>query len=109
MTRRPTIITCSGCGEAAGARRARQAVLCWPRSASGTGTMTDPQHIHQTEVWICEACHRLLDGPVRARSRWGVLDRVNTLCRQLVELWLRPPSGVQRDLFGNETARKEAG
>lgn len=68
--------------------------------------MTDPQHIHQTNVWVGRCCEHRLEGPVVARSRWGVLDRINTLCRQLVELWAKPPSDIQRDLFGNEEKRR---
>lgn len=50
---------CSGpCNQDVAARDAREAVLTWPKTASGEGGTTDaaaPMHIN---VWICAKCFR---------------------------------------------------
>lgn len=104
---RPTKIICAGCGNTADARYARQAVLSFPRSACGRGTMTDPIHVFQTNVWFGACCERRLDGPIRQRSRWALLDRIAMTTRQLIAMWLRPPADVKRNLFGEEVHERK--
>ncbi len=102
------MIRCAACGLDADAKFAREAVLSFPRSACGKGTMTDPQHIFRTNVYICKKCDDRLDGPIQQRSRWAFLDRIAVTTRSLLQQWVKPPADVKRNLFGEEiTDRKE--
>lgn len=64
--------------------------------------MTDPQHIFQTNVWFGRCCESRLDGPIKQRSRWALLDRIAATCRHLIQMWVAPPADVKRNLFGEE-------
>lgn len=99
---RPTLIRCACCGETIPPRMARQAVLSWPRSASGDGTMSDPQELVQTNVWIGDECWRRREGKASQRLFAPLIDRMTAALRQLVGMWVRPASEAPRELFPSE-------
>lgn len=99
---RPTLIRCACCGNDVDARTARQAVLSWPRSASGDGTMSDPQELVQTKVWIARECWRRREGKASQRLFAPLIDRMTAALRQLAQMWVRPASEAPRELFPSE-------
>lgn len=81
---RPTLISCACCGQQAPAREAREAIISWPRSECGKGTMTDPQSLVRTGVHICGECGRrrppLVAMPV-------IIDLFRAAASKLASLW----------------------